>query len=132
MSNKNDKNAGRKELGIPESDILAAIVDCKGIVSKVADALGCAWKTAEANILKHDSCVQAMEDERQRVLDFCESKVLKAINLDDISTAKWYLSKKGKDRGYGDDPAVQNNINISDAVLSAEKAAEILRIARGE
>ena len=52
------------------------------------------------------------EDEEETILDMAESTLLKRIKEGDEQSAKWYLSKKGKMRGYGDSLAIEGGIQI--------------------
>lgn len=44
-----------------------------------------------------------MGDETELVKDLAESTLITSIKQGDTISAKWYLSKKAKDRGYGDE-----------------------------
>lgn len=77
-----------------------AIPGSAGIISKIAACVGCDWHTAKKYIHKFATVQQAYDDEREKVLDLAESKVIAAIKKDDIATAKWMLAMKGADRGY--------------------------------
>ncbi len=87
--------------------VLDAIEGSGAIISKIARALDVGWHGAKALVEKWPETIQAMEDEQNRVLDMAESAILSSISTDkDLAAAKWYLSKKGKERGYGDSVAV--------------------------
>jgi len=119
MSDKS--NAGRKPIGFTEEEVLAAIEGSRGIVLRVANKLQCDWTTADKYVKSYPSCMLAMDSELEKVLDTCEDKVHKAISLEDMHTIKWFLSKKGKARGYGDELAV--------AAVLETKAPIVLNIA---
>ena len=85
-----------------EDEILAAINGSFGIVSTVAKKLKCQWNTAKTYIDKYENAKTAYSNELEKALDLAEYKILEAINLDDTSTARWYLSTKGKTRGYSE------------------------------
>lgn len=113
MSEKK-KGAGRNPINFTEDQVLAAISGSLAIVSRVAKNLNCDWTTADNYIKKYPAAVEAMKAEEQAVLDLCETKIIKAINLDDVGSAKWYLSKKGKDRGYGDEQIITHTGQIEE------------------
>lgn len=48
-----------------------------------------------------------LEDEAEVVLDLAENVVINAIKNGDERVAEWYLSKKGKSRGYADSMGIQ-------------------------
>lgn len=93
---------GRKK-NYSKKQILLAIKNSNAIVSTIAKTLQCDWHTAEAYINKWPETIQAYKDEEEFVLDFAESKIMDSIRKGNTNDAKWYLSKKGKHRGYGDD-----------------------------
>lgn len=99
MGKKTETTAAKE---YKESEILAAIPDSYGIMSRIAVNLGCTWGTANKYVHMYPAALQMIAEEQERVKDLCETKVIKSINLDDIQTAKWYLMTKGKDRGYAE------------------------------
>lgn len=73
---------------------------CGGIVTTVAKRAGCDWHTAKKWIDEHETLRLAFQDERERVLDLCETRLIDSINQGDIDSAKWMLSRLGRNRGY--------------------------------
>jgi hypothetical protein len=65
-------------------------------------------------VSKDPSFVKACEDIQESLLDHVESKVLSAINKDNLDMIKWYLDHKGKSRGYGQtEQAITGSIEVS-------------------
>lgn len=93
---------GRKK-SYPKKLVIDAILNSNGIVSTIAQKLNCDWHTADSYIHKWEETIQAYNNETEKVLDFAESKIMESIRKGNTADAKWYLSKKGKSRGYGDD-----------------------------
>jgi len=87
--------------------ILEAIKDSGGIMSTIARKLGVTWHTADSWIRESGELMEALKDEKETILDMAESTLLKRIKEGDEQSAKWYLSKKGKLRGYGDSLAIE-------------------------
>ena len=83
-------------------DFISAIPGTGGIVSAIARKVGCEWETVRAWIDKYPTVKRAYDAECEAMLDLAESTVLKNIKDGDTADAKWYLTKKGKRRGYGD------------------------------
>ena len=79
-----------------------AIAGTGGIVSAIARKVGCDWNTAKKYIDQYPTVKAAYDAECEAMLDLAESTVLKNIKDGDTQDAKWYLTKKGKRRGYGD------------------------------
>jgi hypothetical protein len=92
--------------GYNAQTFIDAIPGTGGIVSAIARKVGCEWNTAKSYIDKFPTVKAAYDAECESMLDLAESTVLKNIKDGDTSDAKWYLTKKGKRRGYGDEVAV--------------------------
>jgi hypothetical protein len=92
-----------KFAGIKKETVIAAIRRSSGIISTIAARLGCNWRTAERLIWKWPDTVEAYQEEQEHVLDVAETKVIESIVNGDMPTTKWYLSKKGRHRGYDDE-----------------------------
>lgn len=92
--------------------VLEAIKDSGGIMSTIAQRLHCNWNTAKKYTEKWEETQQAMKDEKETILDVCESTLINKIKDGDEQSAKWYLSKIGKLRGYGDSLALEGGIQI--------------------
>jgi hypothetical protein len=80
--------------------VLAAIENSQGIISVIAKRLGCAWDTAESLCNRWEETREALNNEREFVLDMAESVIFKSINNGSEANAKWLLALKGKHRGY--------------------------------
>ena len=88
-------------------EFIDAIAGTGGIVSAIARKVGCDWNTAKKYIDTYPTVRAAYDAECEAMLDLAESTVLRNIKLaaqgvGDTADAKWYLTKKGKRRGYGD------------------------------
>jgi len=82
--------------------VLDAIKGSGAIMSTIARRLGVDWHTADKYCRKWEATKQALIDEEERTLDLAESTLLKSIESGDTQSAKWYLSTKGKKRGYSE------------------------------
>lgn len=108
---------GKRKVKTPT--LLEAIKGSGGVVSVIADALGVAWHTADKAIQESEEAKQALSNEMEKRLDLAESVVIKNIEMAekqqskgyfaDTSDAKWYLSKKGKNRQYGEKLEVEHS-----------------------
>ena len=79
---------------------IEAIKGSGGIVSKIADRVGCTWHTARSYIDTYPNIKAAYDDERERVLDMAESALIKSVTEQEAWAVKYYLSTIGKQRGY--------------------------------
>lgn len=101
--------------------ILEAIPGSGGIISTIADTLGVEWHTAKKAIEENEEAKMALENEMEKRLDLAESVVIMNIQMAknqqkngkgyfaDTSDAKWYVTRKGKRRGYGESVDVTTN-----------------------
>ena len=83
-------------------EFVDAIAGTGGIVSAIARKVGCDWNTAKKYSDTYPTVRAAYDAECEAMLDLAESTVLKNIKDGDTQDAKWYLTKRGKRRGYGD------------------------------
>jgi len=79
---------------------IAAIPGTGGIVTAIAHKVGCSFNTAKRYIINHPTVAQAYRDECESVLDLAEARTIEAIKSGDGQMIRYYLSTKGKDRGY--------------------------------
>jgi hypothetical protein len=80
--------------------VLSAIKGSGGIVSNVANRLNCSWVSARKYIDVWPETKQAYEEEKEAILDLCESVLYSSIKNGDTQSAKWVLATKGKERGF--------------------------------
>ena len=107
---------------------ISAIPGSGGIVSIIADRVGCAWNTARKYIDKHPTVRVAYNAECEKVLDAAESVILGKIKEKDEQIAKWYLTMKGRRRGYAQMVDTRNlDIDMSQFTLE-----QLKRVADGE
>lgn len=83
----------------------------QGIISYACDVIGisraCYYKWIES-----DPKFKERADEiNERVVDVVESKLLNAINDDDLTAIIFYLKTKGKKRGYVE--RVEQDVNVN-------------------
>ena len=68
-----------------------AIPGTGGVVSAIADNVGCAWDTAKKYLTQYATVKQAWENERNRITDKAEHNIVGAIQGGDLSMSKWWL-----------------------------------------
>lgn len=91
-----------------KEEVLSAIKGSAGIISTIAKRLQCEWHTAKRLVESFDETQVAYSAEKESILDLAESKVIEAVNMGDIQTAKWYLGLIGRGRGYADKLEVEH------------------------
>lgn len=99
-----------KKNAITKQQMMKAIDNSGGIISLIANRLGCEWHTAKRYIEMWEETKQAHVNELEKFKDICETTVLKAVQDGDVQTAKWVLSHRARDRGYGDKIEVDGQV----------------------
>ena len=109
---------GRKHK-LKEKELLENIKGSYGIISTIAARLHVDWHTVDDTIKMYPSCMQALADENESVLDFTEGKAIERIKDGDSVMIRFMLATKGKKRGdtyedklEADETAEDNNVNV--------------------
>jgi len=143
MANKNQFTA---------EQFIKAIKGSGGIISVISNRIGCDWHTAKRYITDYATIKQAYDNECESVIDLSESLVITNIqfarakqeaikkkleaqqigaeNLEQVDSgdAKWWLTKKGKGRGFGE----KIDIDLRNFDISKLSTEQLDRIAKGE
>ena len=82
--------------------IIEALRKTKGLIGLAADELKCDRKTIYNHVKRSAAVREALESVRERNLDVAESKLLGAIDTGESWAITYYLSRIGRERGYGD------------------------------
>lgn len=109
---------------LTDKQIAPIIEQCGGVLSLVAQQTGYTYRNIEKRIKKSEYLQEVYNNVKERILDAADNLVVSAITTGVISriekddqnnakiveqqvetnerlrTAKWYLERKGKDRGY--------------------------------
>ena len=84
-----------------------AIPGSAGIITTIATRVGCDWKTAKKYIAERPTVKAAYDSECEKIADMAEAIVINSLtSKEGLSTAKWYLTMKARDRGYGPEQQV--------------------------
>ena len=84
-----------------ESDIAEAIIDCKGILSKVAQRVGLGSGAAvRHHIARNPRLRDLFNEAREKVVDTAEDNVFEAVEEGNLAYSWKVLQTLGKDRGY--------------------------------
>ena len=101
-----------KEYDYDIPTIKKAIADSGGIVSTIAERLGCEWHTAKTYIDKFNETKSAYEAESESVIDLAESKLIENIQANDNTAILFYLKTKGKKRGYVERSEIDQTVTV--------------------
>lgn len=121
MSNGNGYN-GRYLV----QDFIDAIPGTGGIITTIAKRVGCTWHTAKKYIDTRPTIQRAYNDECEKLTDAAESIIATMITDKNLSAvkkmaaAKWYLTRKGKDRGYSTRQEVVLSVTELDRAIERE------------
>ena len=91
-----------------ETVILNAIQDSGAVMSVIAERLGVTWGTAKSYVLHYPSAVEAFEHEENRALDLAQSKLMEKVYAGDLNAIEFYLTKKGRRKGWGSEAEALN------------------------
>lgn len=101
------------------ADFIKAIEGSGGIISTIANRVGCSWNTAQKYVKEYPTVADAYNEEIERVIDLAEGVLIKNIQNaakqaqagHDVDTAdvKWFLSRKAKSRGYVERQEVEHS-----------------------
>lgn len=100
--NKTDWNKYSEEV------VLNAVKGSGAILSVVADRLGVTWTTARKYVNHYPRAVEAFEHEENKSIDFAQSKLLEKVREGDLNAIEFYLTKKGRRKGWGSEAEALN------------------------
>ena len=111
-----------KKRGPPEKasikKILKAIPGTGGLKSDIAVKLDVHYRTILNYEAKYETVKQAIEEEKEKILDKAESVLFARIQEGNEDTCKWFLARKGKQRGYTEKTEQQNDTELKIIVES--------------
>jgi hypothetical protein len=80
--------------------VVQAVKDAHGMVSKTADILRCTPATVHNYIKRHPKVAAAVEEARERMLDTAELVLFDNVRDGEAWAVCFYLKTQGKRRGY--------------------------------
>lgn len=83
--------------------IIEALGKSKGMVSVAARQIGCSRQTIYNYAKEHPEVQDAIEDEREMMLDLTELSLYRQIQNGEGWAVQFMLRTQGKKRGYGDE-----------------------------
>ena len=84
-------NGNGKSGNYTAQQFIDAIPGTGGIVSAIADKVGCTWHTARRYIDTYATVNQAWQNERNKITDKARHNIIKAIHGGDLQMSKWWL-----------------------------------------
>lgn len=86
--------------GLKADQMIAAIKEAQGFVTKAADILGVSRNTFYTYLRKYKTVQQVLDDTREKRNEWVEGKLMKQINEDNLTAIIFYLKTQGKHLGY--------------------------------
>lgn len=80
--------------------VIAAIRETKGLVTRAAARLGCDPKTIRSYAARYPTVAEALREEREGMTDVAELALYNAILKGEPWAVSLYLKTQGKQRGY--------------------------------
>jgi transposase len=120
-------------------EVIEAIEGSQGLITQVAKRLNCSRVTVYNYINRHKKVKQALIDEREKLKDFAESKLVQQIQEGNMTAIIFYLKTQAKDRGYIErqdvNVQVENELNkamdLLEKKLSSEEYQHVIGILAG-
>ncbi len=89
-----------KKNGYTAAQVIKALEEAQGYVSKTASLLGCLPRTIYYYRDRFVSVAEAWQGIREKRTDFVENKLQQQIDSGNITAIIFYLKTQAKDRGY--------------------------------
>jgi hypothetical protein len=82
------------------ANVTKALLEQRGILGKAAESLDVTRQNLRAFLLKHPDLEEVRQEASEQLLDVAEAQITNAIEQGDLKTVRWYMERRGKDRGY--------------------------------
>lgn len=102
------KKKGGRPKKITDKRFREAAQKAHGNKKRMADMLGCDYSTLYRFVKNNLYARELLDEENEKILDMAEDVIIDAIKAGNAKVAMWYLCRKGKSRGYGNTPPIEN------------------------
>jgi len=99
------------------------ITEYKGFVTRICKAAGISRQAFYARLERHPNLQKKLDEARDEVIDFAESKLLELINEKHYPNIRFYLETQAKDKGYVIKQEIENKHTIDSIVEVPEMTA---------
>jgi hypothetical protein len=83
-----------------DEELIEAARRERGLVSRIADRVGCSVPTVYARMEKCPELKQTVREARERVCDKAEANLFDHVDRGSVEVSKWFLTTVGRERGY--------------------------------
>jgi hypothetical protein len=73
------------------AQFIKAIPGTGGIISALAEKVGCTWHTARNYVENYTTVTEVWEAERNKITDKAKHNIVKSIQKGDLQMSKWWL-----------------------------------------
>ena len=109
---KQTKTLKSKKIHLTKEMLSNAIKGSYGILTAVANKLHCERNTVYTWLEKYPELKHQLEDERQKIIDLAEVKLVGKVNEGSESMIALVVKTLGKDRGYVEKQEIQYSEKI--------------------
>ena len=89
-----------KRNGLTAKQMIGAIEEAQGYVTKAVDVLGVSRTSFYNYLKKHPTVQQTLDDIREKRHEYVENKLMQAIKADNLTAIIFYLKTQAKHLGY--------------------------------
>ncbi|MEM4626456.1 MAG: hypothetical protein QXF70_03470 [Candidatus Bilamarchaeaceae archaeon] len=116
----------KQRVKINKTKVLQAIPGSRGIIALIAKRINASWTGTKEFIKNNPDVMEVYNDELNKTIDFVEDRMFNLIEDGNEGLIKYYLSKKAKDRGYGDDKK-ELDITTNGQAINIIKLVEVVK-----
>jgi len=109
---------------ISKAKLKKAIDGSYGNVTAIALRLNCARKTVYEKLEKYPELKLVLKDERDKIVDLAENKLLAAVNRGSEYSINLVLRTLGKERGYTEKQEIQHSGEVAGKIVFVESLDE--------
>ena len=99
------------------------IIEHKGFVTQICKSAGISRQTFYNRLERHPKLKERLENSRDEIVDFAESKLLELIREKHYPSIRFYLETQGKSKGYVIRQEVDNTTTIKNIIEVPELSA---------
>jgi hypothetical protein len=110
---------------ISKRRILKAIDGSAGIITVIANRVGCSRLTIYERVEKDPDIKDALMQSKEQLIDVAESKLAEKINVGDLGSIKFYLQTQGKHRGYVERQEVEHSGEMAPVTINLIRDTDV-------
>lgn len=93
--------------------MIEAIREAEGNLSRAARIVGCARSTVHRYVNNYTTVEDAYHEANEQIIDIAEDQLIRLVKKGSFPAIKFFLSTKGKSRGYVERQEVDNSGDVS-------------------